>query len=199
MYGLDLMGSWGGDGDWTGDHNWGNEDYGQRDNGQLRSLKPGCSLSLAMPAPAPLAISDRYSGIAEASHTAIGVTLDKRIVAKPRKLPADRARLKNKFKDVHNVGCARCPFAETPKLLHSTWAKRNAIVSYENFMNCEYGMDLEWASGVDEVAATSLGVEGWALYDVATFEEPWTSPSTSSSAYASSTGAGTARPACARI
>ena len=65
MYGLDLMGSWGGEEDWTTAGNqWSNEDHGQWDNGQLRSLQPGYSRSVAMHQPVQIAISDRYSAIA---------------------------------------------------------------------------------------------------------------------------------------
>ena len=39
-------------------------------------------------------------------------------------------------------------------------------MNYQNFMNSEYGMNLDWDTGVDAVAATSLGVHGWALCDV---------------------------------
>ena len=44
------------------------------------------SRSVAMLQPSQLAISDRYSAIAEQSSTAIDVPLDKLIVAKPRTL-----------------------------------------------------------------------------------------------------------------
>ena len=95
MYGLDLMGSWGGEEDWTvAGNQWGHDDNGQWDNGQLRSLQPVYSRSLAMIQPAPIAISDRYSAIAEPSPTvqvpshvmdcsrsAIDVPLDNLIVA----------------------------------------------------------------------------------------------------------------------
>ena len=44
-------------------------------------------------------------------------------------------------------------------------------MNYEKYMNSEYGSNLDWATGIETVAATSLGVEGWALHDVGTLEE----------------------------
>ena len=91
--------------------------------------------------PAPLAISDRYSAIAEPSSAAIDVPFDNLTVAKPRKLRPDRAKLRKKFIDVHDAGCGCCPTTATTSL-HSTWAKRKAIQNYENFMNSEYDANL---------------------------------------------------------
>ena len=130
--------------------------------------------------PAPIAISDRYSAIAEPSPTAIDVPLDNLIVAKPRKLMPNAAKLRKKFIDVHDAGCGCYPMADATSL-HSTWAKRTAIQNCENFMYAEYDTNLDWATHIDTVAATGLGIEGWALYDVGTLDEPGTS-STSSTA-----------------
>ena len=69
------------------------DDHGQWDNGQIRSLQPVYSLSLAMIQQPPIAISDRFSAIAESSQTSIDVPLDNLVVAKPRKLRLNRANL----------------------------------------------------------------------------------------------------------
>jgi hypothetical protein len=143
--------------------------------------------------PAPISISDRFSAIAEptpvahgsqeaSSHlidepggsethkNSIDIPIGNLIVAKPRKLRPNRARLRKKFAEVHNAGCGCCPTAATTSL-HSAWAKRRAIMNYEKFMNSEYGSNLDWATNIETVAATSLGVEGWALHDVGTLED----------------------------
>ena len=146
--------------------------------------------------PAPIAISDRYSAIAEStpvvqssphvpesSKIAIDIPIDHLVVAKPRKLRPNRARLRKKFIDAHEAGCGCCPTAGASSL-HSTWAKRKAILNYKNFMNAEYGSNLDWATHIDTVTATSLGIEGWALYDVGTLDEPEISSSTSSTTWA---------------
>ena len=72
--------------------------------------------------------------------------------------------------------------------LHSTWAKSKAIQNYEIFMNADHGANPDWATHIDIVAATSLGIEGWALYDIGTLDEPGTS-STSSTAVREGRGA----------
>ena len=63
-------------------------------------------------------------------------------------------------------------------------------------------MNYNGATGIDEVAAASLGVEGWALYDVGSIEYPRATSSTSSSPSTSSTGAappGRTRPPTSEI
>ncbi len=52
-------------------------------------------------------------------------------------------------------------------------------MNYEKYMNSEYGSNLDWATSIETVAATSLGVEGWALHDVGALEEEPSSSSTS--------------------
>ena len=138
--------------------------------------------------PAQIAISDRYSAIVEQSPTAIGVARDSLIVAKPKKLNPNRAKLRKKFIDVHDAGGGCCPTTATTSL-HSTWVKRKAIQNYENFMNSEYDANLNWATSIDTVAATSLGIEGWALFDVGTSEEAWTSSGTTSTTVREGRGA----------
>ena len=56
-------------------------------------------------------------------------------------------------------------------------------MNYEKFTNSEYGLNLDWATNIETVAATSLGVDGWALHDVGTLEEERSSSSTSSTSW----------------
>ena len=53
-------------------------------------------------------------------------------------------------------------------------------MNYEKYMNSVHGANFNWATNIETVAATSLGVEGWALHDVGTLEEERSSSSTSS-------------------
>ena len=48
----------------------------------------------------------------------------------------------------------------------------------------EHGSNLDWALHIDTVAATSLGIEGWAPYDVGTLDGPEISSSTLSMTWA---------------
>ena len=56
-------------------------------------------------------------------------------------------------------------------------------------MNSEYDANLNWATSMDTVAATSLGIEGWALFDVGTSEELGTPSASSSTAVRDGRGA----------
>ena len=47
---------------------------------------------------------------------------------------------------------------------HSSWAKLKAIQNYEKFVKDTFQIDIE-NTVIDTVEKTSLGVEGWALYD----------------------------------
>ena len=57
-------------------------------------------------------------------------------------------------------------------------------------MDAEYGANLDWATHIDIVAATSLDIEGWALYDVGILDEPGTSSTSSTSSTAVREGRG---------
>ena len=119
----------------------------------------------------------------ETHRTAIDIPIDHLIVAEPRKLRPNRAMLRKKFAEVHDAGCGCC-LATAAASLHTTWAKRKAIANYEKFMNFQYDLNLGWATHIDTVAATSLGIEGWALYDVGTLEDDRSSSSMSSTSWA---------------
>ena len=47
---------------------------------------------------------------------------------------------------------------------HTSWAKLKAIQNYEKFLKDTFQIDIE-NTVIDAVEKTSLGVEGWALYD----------------------------------
>ena len=130
--------------------------------------------------PAPIAISDRYTAIAEQSPLrSIDVSLNNLTVAKPRKMKPNRAKLRKKFNDVHDAGSECCPTTATTSL-HLKWAKRKSILNYGKIMNSEYNANLDWATNIDTVVATSFGIEGWALCDVEPLDGPGTSSTSSS-------------------
>ena len=96
--------------------------------------------------------------------------------------------MRKKFIDVQDAGCGCCTTTAITSL-HSTWAERKAIQNYEIFMNSEYDANLNWATNIDTVAATRLGIEGWALFDVGSLEEPGTFSTSLSTAVGEGRGA----------
>ena len=81
MYGLDLMGAWGGDDSWDssgGGDQWGQESWGGQgawDGNGLRSMGVKYGRSLAVLSPAPVKVSNKYEALAEQTTTAINVPM----------------------------------------------------------------------------------------------------------------------------
>ena len=81
MYGLDLMGTWGGDDSWDsygGGDQWGQESWGGQgawDGNGLRSMGVKYGRSLAVLSPAPVKVSNKYEALAEQTTTAINVPM----------------------------------------------------------------------------------------------------------------------------
>ena len=183
-------GSWDQGWDQGYDQNQGWDQWGTEDMAYLRSL--GCfsvavdkntdSASLleswlsdhSIPVPRPpIAISNRYAAIdddAETMTVPIGDLVKKSTRAK--KLKPRKNILMS-----HGASCSCCPSIAArpyePTLFPalpghegpSAWATLRATQNYENFMLQTYGTDV---TGIDieVIKNTSLGVEGWALYDV---------------------------------
>ena len=52
-----------------------------------------------------------------------------------------------------------------------TWTKHKAISNYENFYNIGVDMGTDHITSIETVANSSLGIDGWALFDVVIAEE----------------------------
>ena len=50
--------------------------------------------------------------------------------------------------------------------LATRWTRHKAITNYENFHNIGADMGRNYVTPIEVVAKSSLGIEGWALFDV---------------------------------
>ena len=55
--------------------------------------------------------------------------------------------------------------------LATAWTKHKAITNYENFYNTGVDMGRGYITSIATVANSSLGIDGWALFDVGLAEE----------------------------
>ena len=55
--------------------------------------------------------------------------------------------------------------------LAAAWTKHRAITNYENFYSIGVDMGRDHITSIETVANLSLGIDGWALFDVGLAEE----------------------------
>ena len=145
VYGLDIMGSWGGNewdgggyGDWT--PQVGSLDYGPAYGRQLNALSV-----------APIKTSSRYAAIAEVPETpppptAVNIDINDLIVRKPRsKLRGMKVKTPAKLMpyDYHGDECSCCPRAAPPSTTGIADVV-SKVTFYENSVN-----DDEWDSEIE--------------------------------------------------
>ena len=141
----------------------------------LESWLNDCSTTVPCVSPycrPPIAVSNRYAAIDDDAET---MTVPIKDLIKK----STRAKKLKSRKNIlsHGTSCSCCPSSTArpyePTLFPalpghdepSTWAVVRATQNYENFMLQSHGTDV---TGIDieVIKNSSLGVEGWALYDV---------------------------------
>ena len=65
--------------------------------------------------------------------------------------------------------------------LSSAWTRHRVIRNFERYHNDNSGKNLDNVTTIDEISMTSLGVEGWALFDVGETEADMSTTTTLSS------------------
>ena len=129
VYGLDLMGTWGGNDSWdsSGGGEWAQESWGNewKDSG-LRSMGAKLGRSISVLSPAPVKTSNKFAALSDSTTTAIEVPMA-HIMAKAR---VDK-RLKNKnklckYEPIHTE-CGCCPTTiDFPPGIPPAWQRRQA-------------------------------------------------------------------------
>ena len=179
-----------------GEQPWGNQDYGNEQWGGYEGTDYLRSLAALAEAPI-VSVKNSFDALADRHDSPIDVPILDLVVTSRRKI---RNKTKNDTKFIDNkcdcsshpttsTGPGRCPptpltMGGNPKPvveheivanrnpeLATAWTKHKAITNYENFYNIGVDVGRDYITSIETVANSSLGIDGWALFDVGLAED----------------------------
>ena len=128
----------------------------------------------------PIVTSDRFGPIADSDDQAIEIPIAD-FIAKRKKKLRNKTKHKKTFAPTSCHSSCSCPSHTTARTfeipaaptlvdpsteLSAAWARHRAIRNFEKFQKESFGKELDMQTDINVIASTSLGIEGWALYDV---------------------------------